>query len=166
MDISDFIRSAVFFRYYQIKSLLTIMSQEKAIEFYKDFLDHLTRQRRDPKKYFDNINERLKERKQFCEMWQAHDLIIGKLDDNSMIYKITRCRWAEIMKELDSELNYTVACHGDFESVKNVNPNFFLTRTKTLMQGAEYCDFCISDTRFKKEIKHPSIEFWDKICEE
>ncbi len=146
------------------------MSRDRAIEFYKDFLDHLYQQRRDPKNYIDNVDEELKRWKFSSETWQAYDIIIGKLDQNTIIFKITRCRWAEIMKEFDkefdSELNYTIQCYGDFESFKNINPNFILTRTQTLMQGADYCDFCVHDTRFKKEIKHPSIEFWDKICRE
>ena len=103
-------------------------------------------------------------KKKAVELWQAHDMTIGKLDESSIIAKITRCRWAEIMNEFDSELSYTLICYGDFEAQKKYNPNFILTRTQTLMQGAEYCDFCIHDTRFKKEIKHPSIEFWEKIC--
>lgn len=164
VNVSDVIRSAVFFRHYQLNSLLTIMSRERAIKFYKDFMDYLIQQIRDPKDYIDNIDERLKQNKNFLKTWQAHDAIVGKLDENSMISKYTRCRWAEIMKEFDSELNYTVACYGDFEATKNGNPNFTLIRTQTLMQGAEYCNFCVSDTRFKKEIKPPSIEFWDKIC--
>ena len=160
INVSDVIRSAVFFRYYQINSLLTIMSKERAIKFFKDFMDHLIQQRRDPKNYIDNVDELWKN----WEMWQAHDIIIGKLDENTIIFKITRCRWAEILKEFDSELKYVISCYNDFEIFKNFNPNFILTRAQTLMQGAEYCDFCVSDTRFKKEIKHPSIEFWDKIC--
>ncbi len=163
VNVSDVIRSDMFFRHYQINSLLTIMSREKAIKFYKDFLDHLIQQRRDPKDYIDNIDESLKGSKNFFKTWQAHDAIVGKLDENSMIAKITRCRWAEIMKEFDSELNYTVACYGDFEATKDDNPNFTLIRTQTLMQGAEYCNFCYSDTRFKKEVKPPSIEFWDSL---
>ena len=67
------------------------------------------------------------------------------------------------MKGLDPELSYTVVCYSDFESTKNYNPNFFLTRNYTLMQGAEYCDFCYHDTRIEEEINHPSTDFWERL---
>jgi len=41
------------------------MSRERAIKFYKDFLDHLYQQRRDPKDYIDNVDEQLKRWKLF-----------------------------------------------------------------------------------------------------
>jgi len=163
VNVSDVIRSDTVFGYYQINSLLAIMPRERAIKFYKDFIDHSIQQRRDPRNYMENVDGVLRLYKIFFRKWKIYDAIIGKLDENSVIGKITRCSLAEILKDFDSELNYTLVCYGEFETTKNRNPNFILTRTQTLMQGAEYCDYCVSDTRFKKEIKHPSIEFWDKI---
>ncbi|MFX0172578.1 MAG: hypothetical protein ACFE9L_11720 [Candidatus Hodarchaeota archaeon] len=65
------------------------------------------------------------------------------------------------MKELnDPEFNYTVVHHYDFEARKNRSPNFVLTRKRTLIQGADYCDFCYYDTQIVKEIEHPTDNFW------
>lgn len=165
IDISDVIRSAVVFRYYQINSLLSIMSQEKAVKFFKDFVDHSIQQIRNPKNFIDTVDDSLEGYKTFFKTWQAHNVIVGKLDENTIISKVTRCRWAEIMKEFDPELSYIVTCYGDIEATKNNNPNFILTRPHTLMQGAEYCDFCVTDTHgIKEDIRHPPIEIWDKIC--
>ena len=61
------------------------------------------------------------------------------------------------MKGLDSELSYFMTCYTDFENTKNLNPDFILTRSKTLMMGDDYCDFCYHDKRKVKEVTQITV---------
>ena len=91
--------------------------------------------------------------------------MIGKYDENTILYKITKCRWHDIMKEMNLEpsLFYASFCYGDYAMTKRFNPNFELTRTKTLVEGFQYCDFCERDTRYSKDSEHPQKEFWEQL---
>ena len=60
-------------------------------------------------------------------------------------------------------LCYAMLCYSDFQGAKNLNPNFILTRTKTIMMGDEYCDFCYHDTQKVKEITHPSEKEFQEL---
>ncbi len=58
-------------------------------------------------------------------------------------YKVTACQYAEYYKELgEPNLGYLFVCEGDFPIAEGISPDLELTRTQTIMQGAEYCDFC------------------------
>ncbi len=58
-------------------------------------------------------------------------------------YKVTACKYAEYYKELgEPELGYLFVCEGDFMIAEGISPELELTRTNTIMQGAEFCDFC------------------------
>ncbi|MFW9851105.1 MAG: L-2-amino-thiazoline-4-carboxylic acid hydrolase [Candidatus Thorarchaeota archaeon] len=55
--------------------------------------------------------------------------------------KYTECLWAETMKDMNTEdIGYILLCHPDFEMVKAIHPNLRLERSKTLMEGHDYCD--------------------------
>jgi len=80
--------------------------------------------------------------------WSAGDALqreVLKLDDKTYHYNIVRCRYAEMYKELGmADLGYVLSCGRDFDMVEGFNPRMKLERTKTIMQGGEYCDFRIS----------------------
>jgi hypothetical protein len=62
--------------------------------------------------------------------------------DEQFDYNVTRCRYAEMYKELDMpELGFLLSCNRDFAFGEGFNPDLELTRTQTIMQGASYCDF-------------------------
>ena len=60
----------------------------------------------------------------------------------------------------DLELASLLVCYGDFSKMPYINPNFALTRTKTLVEGHPFCDFVHYDKRIVDEIKHPDEDFW------
>jgi hypothetical protein len=54
---------------------------------------------------------------------------------------ITECLYAEVFKELEAEdIGYLVVCNPDHAYASACNPCVKLRRSKTLMQGDEYCD--------------------------
>lgn len=163
IEVLDFLRSFLYFRYYIAISLTAIMSREEAIKYFRNIVDIRTHQTRDLVGQVDNLNDLIDDLS-FFEKYQAHDIINYKINNGKMGTKITKCMWFEVLKELnDPEFSYSVACHYDFEATKVMNPQFILTRDKTLMQGAEYCDFCYHDKRIISEVVHPSEEFWDNL---
>lgn len=55
--------------------------------------------------------------------------------------KVTECLWAKTFRELGAaEIGYSLICHRDYADCQGFNPRITLTRSKTLMQGDEYCN--------------------------
>ena len=56
--------------------------------------------------------------------------------------KITECLWAKTFCEASApDIGYAVSCSGDSAMCHAFNPKMRLERTKTLMQGDDYCDY-------------------------
>ncbi len=63
-------------------------------------------------------------------------------DKNSLNFDVTHCGYAEMYKRLGiSELGELLSCSRDFVFMEGFNPDIKLTRTKTIMEGADICDF-------------------------
>jgi phosphohistidine phosphatase SixA len=57
-------------------------------------------------------------------------------------FDVRRCRYAEMYRALGTpELGELLSCNRDFSLIRGFNPRVQLTRTQTIMGGAEYCDF-------------------------
>jgi hypothetical protein len=70
-------------------------------------------------------------------------------DDSSREYNVKRCRFAEFFKEIgEPELGTMLMCDFDYYIAEIGAPIVVLTRTQTIMEGADHCDFCYT---FKKE---------------
>jgi len=84
------------------------------------------------------------------EVWAgggSRDIEILAANDDRLDFNVTRCRYAEFYKELGlAELGYLVHCNRDHAMIDGFNPDFPLTRTQTIMQGASHCDF-----RYKRQ---------------
>jgi hypothetical protein len=58
-------------------------------------------------------------------------------------FNVFRCKYAEMYTHLGTpELGKMLSCDRDFALVEGFNPNIKLTRTQTIMEGADFCDFC------------------------
>jgi len=163
IEVTDLIHTFNHFEYSFIESLMKTLTFEEAINYYQNFVNELTKSRRDPGKYLKDLPELSNNFRDFSKRWHDLEAILEIKNDEKMVYKITKCRWAEDLKFIDSKIGYTIMCHQDFERTKNFNPDFVLTRKHTLMEGDEYCDFCYHDTRKEKELVHPSNDFWNKF---
>lgn len=158
----DFISSYLIPAYLLAETLVAIGPRDEALELYKRYVDNRT-----------NLTEKLDESitcvEDFHKIITSEDSVTHTgtlfLTRNGAIgYKTTRCMWVEILKEFGApELGYAVACHYDFHKAKYISKNFRLTRTRTLMQGNEICDFCWHDISVDKEMKHPPEEFWQEL---
>jgi predicted hydrocarbon binding protein len=55
--------------------------------------------------------------------------------------KITECLWAKTFRDASAaDLGYLLSCYGDYASARGFNPKMRMIRTKTLMQGDEFCN--------------------------
>lgn len=65
---------------------------------------------------------------------------------------VTRCRYAEMYREHGLEdLGTLLSCDRDYALVEGFNPKIRLDRTRTIMEGADHCDFRFSLRQDRKE---------------
>lgn len=75
----------------------------------------------------------------------AYEMEVLELSETKYFFNIKRCRYADMYKELGMEdLGVVLSCGRDFELVEGFNPRMKLVRTKTIMEGYNYCDFRIT----------------------
>ena len=72
----------------------------------------------------------------------ALDYEVVKQTADAFEINVTGCRYAKFYKELDApELGFLLICNADFQWVEGFGDDVQLTRTQTIMQGADHCDF-------------------------
>ncbi|MFX1255632.1 MAG: L-2-amino-thiazoline-4-carboxylic acid hydrolase [Promethearchaeota archaeon] len=167
MQVGDYIRASLFQKYYTYKTLTEILPREEAITLLKKIIDKNIQSVRDPEKYYKGpIAAFVKDDRNY-QMYQTFggiDAVIAITNETKIATKVLKCRWADVLGGLeDPEVGYLVTCYGDFEARKNFDPEFELTRTKTLMQGDPYCDFCDHDKRSGMSVVHPEEAFWENL---
>ncbi len=86
--------------------------------------------------------------KDFCEtlqFWTRDDALeIEMLQETEdlLSFNVTRCRYAELYESLGiRDLGTVFSCARDFALIEGFNPDVSLTRTRTIMEGAPFCDF-------------------------
>ena len=89
------------------------------------------------------------------DTWKKDNAIqfeILELTQKRFSFNVYRCRYAEMYHHLGvSELGKMLSCDRDFALIEGYNPKIRLTRTQTIMEGAEICDFCFE---FNQANKH------------
>ena len=72
----------------------------------------------------------------------ALELDVVELSDDAYAFNVTRCKYAEMYRELGlEELGYTLSCNRDASLIEGFAPDIAFTRSQTIMQGAAHCDF-------------------------
>ena len=72
----------------------------------------------------------------------ALDYEIVKHTTDAFELNVTGCRYAKFYQELGApELGFLLTCSGDFSFAEGFGADVKLTRTQTIMQGADHCDF-------------------------
>lgn len=83
------------------------------------------------------------------EVWAkdgAMKIQIIRENDNELFFDVTYCGYAQMYEKMGiKELGFILSCSRDFPFMEGFNPEIELRRTKTIMEGAECCDF-----RYKK----------------
>ena len=72
----------------------------------------------------------------------ALDYEVVKQTDDAFELNVTGCRYARFYQELGApELGFLLTCSADFAFAEGFGGEVELTRTQTIMQGADNCDF-------------------------
>ncbi len=158
----DVIRGGFYPLYYLAYSLIDIVSRDVTLEIAKEFIDLYFESKQNDVSKFETVEEYAKSiYNGVCPKNQNYTLMVK---DGKFYLKVTRCIEAEVFSELpDLELANLLECYGDFSRLPYINPNFVLTRTKTLVDGHPFCDFVFYDKRIVKDFKHPNGEFWENF---
>jgi hypothetical protein len=81
-------------------------------------------------------------------VWQKNEALsidMKRRETESLDFNVTRCRYAEMYRELGiEELGSVLSCNRDAAFCNGFNPEIQLTRTQTIMGGADHCDFRFS----------------------
>jgi len=77
--------------------------------------------------------------------WTREDALrldVKEQTEKTFAFNVTRCRYAEMYKELGvQEYGGLLSCGRDAALITGFNPKIKFTRTQTIMSGAPYCDF-------------------------
>ena len=77
--------------------------------------------------------------------WSADGALeteVVEASDDVVAFNVTRCRYAEMYRALGLEtLGTTLSCNRDASLIEGFNPKVRFTRTHTIMEGADHCDF-------------------------
>ena len=91
---------------------------------------------------------------EFQETWKKDNAILTEvleLTEKRFAFNVYRCRYAEMYEHLGvKELGKILSCERDDALIAGYNPNIVLTRTQTIMEGADLCDFCFELKAVKK----------------
>jgi hypothetical protein len=81
------------------------------------------------------------------EVWAedaALEFSVLEVTDLKLIFNVTRCLYAELYDRLGvKEFGFCLSCNRDAAFIKGFNPRLKLVRTRTIMEGADICDFRI-----------------------
>lgn len=79
------------------------------------------------------------------EAWTRDDALeleVLEQSEERFDFNVRRCRYAELYQALGiPELGAALSCNRDFSLIEGFNPDISLSRTQTIMEGAEYCNF-------------------------
>jgi len=75
----------------------------------------------------------------------AYEKVVLRQTETHFDFDIKRCRYAEMYKEMGfAHLGFVLSCARDSAMIEGFNPRMKLTRTKTIMEGSDRCDFRIT----------------------
>lgn len=77
--------------------------------------------------------------------WTAEDALeieVLQQSAESLDFNVRRCKYAEMYNEMGvGEIGHLLSCNRDGKLCEGYNPEIELTRTQTIMGGADHCDF-------------------------
>ena len=136
------------FKWWYIPAMKNLMDQIGKKEFLELLNKSSEKTQINSKRFDDNyplrsLNAWTSYIKQMCE--NMDDVLTFEIvteNDQEFEIKCTECLIATTFREAQaSDIGYAGACYQDYGMTKNFNPQFELTREKTLMEGHDCCHF-------------------------
>ncbi len=128
-----------------IKALVADLGKERALEIIRPIIKSLARESGAQTAKIVGGNT-LEDFARSLSFWTREDALrIEVLERTSRRYRfnVTCCRYAEMYQELGiAEYGALLSCGRDSAMIEGFNPKIEFSRTQTIMQGADHCDFC------------------------
>lgn len=121
---------------------------EKAIEIAKNVIrqDAVASGKKSAREYSGNTLAELS--KIVKEVWAKDNALTLKMlkeNETTLFFDVTHCEYAQMYVRMGIEdIGFILSCNRDFSFMEGFNPQIELKRTKTIMEGAECCDFRFS----------------------
>jgi len=121
---------------------------EKAIEIAKNVIrqDAVASGKKSAQEYSGNTLAELS--KIVKEVWAKDNALTLEMlreNETSLFFDVTHCEYAQMYVRMGIEdIGFILSCNRDFSFMEGFNPQIELKRTKTIMEGAECCDFRFS----------------------
>lgn len=81
----------------------------------------------------------------FQHLWDADGALETEVVEETAtdhVYKVTRCRYAEMYREMGlGEIGHLLSCQRDGSFCEGYDPKLRMKRSQTIMGGASHCDF-------------------------
>lgn len=127
-----------------IKAFIEEFGKEKTLEITSKVIESLAEESGRMLAEFVGGNS-LEDLAKGLALWSqdgANESELVEITDTKIATNITRCLYADMYKEHGmEEFGYLLSCGRDFAMVAGFNPKIKLTRTKTIMEGDDICDF-------------------------
>ena len=127
-----------------IKAFMAEIGDERALEIAREVIVSLARESGEMLRQLAGDNS-LEQFARGLPLWNRDDALSFDIPESTpekLSMNVTRCRYAEMYKELGlADLGFTLSCGRDYAMVEGFNPKIKLERTQTIMEGADHCDF-------------------------
>src|SRR4030042_6318710 len=127
-----------------LEKLSTEMDGEKVWEIMREVVQEIARQQGSQLASSVEVND-LEHFAVAQETWKKDNAIQTEVLEHTrkkFSFNVFRCRYAEMYQHLGiPELGKMLSCNRDFAHIEGFNPQIKLTRTHTIMEGADICDF-------------------------
>jgi len=127
-----------------IKAFMAEIGDERALEIAREVIVSLARESGEMLRQLAGDNS-LEQFARGLPLWNRDDALSFDIPESTpekLSMNVTRCRYAEMYKELGlADLGFTLSCGRDFAMVEGFNPKIKLERTQTIMEGSDHCDF-------------------------
>lgn len=127
-----------------IKAFVLEFGEVKTVKILEDVIESLARENGSQLAMVigGNTIEHLGKAFQLLSQDNILEQEIIEQDATKLYINCTKCRFVDMYDELDMPgLGYLLSCNRDFAMTEGFNPKIKLTRTQTIMEGANYCDF-------------------------
>ena len=128
-----------------VRTLQAELGEERANALVRQSLGPLYRQLGDAwwrARGASTFGEKLSKSFETFAAGNALDYEVVKQTTDTFELNVTGCRYAKFYQELGApELGFLLTCSADFAFAEGFGGEVDLTRTQTIMQGADHCDF-------------------------
>ncbi len=82
------------------------------------------------------------DRQAFWKIGGAMEMEVKEQSETNYVFNVTRCCYAEMYRDMGlGEIGHLLSCQRDATFCEGYDKRLRLTRTQTIMQGADHCDF-------------------------